>query len=65
MWLVSDTDLPSTAVEDRADAFRRLAHENLDASYRLARAIMNDPLAAEDASRPGSSASSSIRAAIS
>ena len=40
---------PGTAPADRAEAFRRLANENLDSAYRLARAIMNDQLAAEDA----------------
>lgn len=34
---------------DRATLFRRLSHEHLDSSYRLARAILGDPLAAEDA----------------
>ena len=33
----------------RAEAFRRLAARHLDASYRLARVILGDPAAAEDA----------------
>jgi RNA polymerase sigma-70 factor (ECF subfamily) len=33
----------------RAEAFRRLADRHLDASYRLARAILNDSAEAEDA----------------
>jgi len=36
-------------VEDRAAAFTRLAEGHLDASYRLARAILRDPAEAEDA----------------
>jgi RNA polymerase sigma-70 factor (ECF subfamily) len=34
---------------DRAAAFGRLAEEHLDAAYRLARAILRDPVAAQDA----------------
>ena len=34
---------------ERAAAFRTLADQHLDASYRLARAILRDPLEAEDA----------------
>jgi RNA polymerase sigma-70 factor (ECF subfamily) len=33
----------------QADAFRRLADEHLDAAYRLARAILRDPIEAQDA----------------
>lgn len=33
----------------RADAFRRLAERHLDASYGLARAILHDPVEAQDA----------------
>jgi len=33
----------------RAEAFRRLADRHLDASYRLARAILSDPAEAQDA----------------
>ena len=33
----------------RAEAFRRLADEHLDAAYRLARAILRDPNDAQDA----------------
>jgi RNA polymerase sigma-70 factor (ECF subfamily) len=36
-------------VEDRAAAFTRLADSHLDASYRLARAILRDPTEAQDA----------------
>ena len=36
-------------VEDRAAAFTRLAEGHLDASYRLARAILRDPAEAQDA----------------
>ena len=35
--------------EDRAAAFTRLAEGHLDASYRLARAILRDPSEAQDA----------------
>jgi RNA polymerase sigma-70 factor (ECF subfamily) len=35
--------------EDRAAAFTRLAEGHLDASYRLARAILRDPAEAQDA----------------
>jgi RNA polymerase sigma-70 factor (ECF subfamily) len=35
--------------EDRAVAFRRLAESHLDRSYRLASAILGDPVEAEDA----------------
>jgi RNA polymerase sigma-70 factor (ECF subfamily) len=34
---------------DRAAAFRSLADKHLDAAYRLARAILRDPIEAEDA----------------
>ena len=34
---------------ERAEAFLRLADEHLDASYRLARAILRDPTDAQDA----------------
>ena len=34
---------------ERAEAFLRLADEHLDASYRLARAILRDPTGAQDA----------------
>ena len=34
---------------ERAAAFRTLADQHLDAAYRLARAILRDPLEAEDA----------------
>jgi len=34
---------------ERAEAFLRLANSHLDASYRLARAILRDPLNAQDA----------------
>lgn len=37
------------AVASREEAFSRLASEHLDASYRLARAILDDPSEAEDA----------------
>jgi RNA polymerase sigma-70 factor (ECF subfamily) len=37
------------AVASREEAFTRLAREHLDASYRLARAILDDPSEAEDA----------------
>jgi RNA polymerase sigma-70 factor (ECF subfamily) len=47
--LVTEPDLTAASVDDRATVFRRLADERLDASYRLARAILRDPLAAEDA----------------
>lgn len=40
---------PASAAQDRATLFRRLSREHLDASYRLARAILRDPAAAEDA----------------
>lgn len=33
----------------RAEAFRRLADRHLDSSYRVARAILGDPIEAEDA----------------
>lgn len=36
-------------VDARADAFRRLADRQLDASYRLAAVILNDRIEAEDA----------------
>lgn len=42
---VPERGLPVT----RADAFRSLAERHLDASYRLARAILHDPAEAEDA----------------
>lgn len=45
----TSSDVGATAAEDRATAFRRLSHGHLDASYRLARAIMGNPAAAEDA----------------
>jgi RNA polymerase sigma-70 factor (ECF subfamily) len=34
---------------ERADAFLRLAHDHLDAAYRLARAILHDSADAQDA----------------
>ena len=40
---------PITGSNDRSEAFSRLAQRNLDASYRLARAILRDPAEAEDA----------------
>ena len=43
------SDATVEPVQDRATVFRRLSQEHLDASYRLARAILGDPLAAEDA----------------
>jgi RNA polymerase sigma-70 factor (ECF subfamily) len=43
-------DLPQTdARARRAAAFRELADRHLEASYRLARAILDDPVEAEDA----------------
>jgi RNA polymerase sigma-70 factor, ECF subfamily len=42
---VPERGLPVT----RADAFRSLAERHLDASYRLARAVLHDPAEAEDA----------------
>jgi RNA polymerase sigma-70 factor (ECF subfamily) len=38
-----------TEPETRASAFHRLTSQHLDASYRLARAIVHDPADAEDA----------------
>jgi RNA polymerase sigma-70 factor (ECF subfamily) len=46
---MAEPDLTAASVDDRATVFRRLADEHLDKSYRLARAILRDPLAAEDA----------------
>jgi RNA polymerase sigma-70 factor, ECF subfamily len=46
---MSATNARTTPAQDRATLFRRLSHEYLDASYRLARAILGDPAAAEDA----------------
>jgi len=40
---------PITRSDERATAFPRLAQRNLDAGYRLARAILHDPAEAEDA----------------
>jgi RNA polymerase sigma factor (sigma-70 family) len=40
---------PIAASSDRAAAFRRLADRHLDAAYRLARAILRDPVDAQDA----------------
>lgn len=37
--------------ETRASAFHRLTSQHLDASYRLARAIVHDPSDAEDATQ--------------
>jgi RNA polymerase sigma-70 factor, ECF subfamily len=46
----SVTELPlAREGGDQAAAFTRLAEANLDASYRLARAILHDPVEAEDA----------------
>jgi RNA polymerase sigma-70 factor, ECF subfamily len=40
---------PTTEADSQESAFLRLAHHNLDASYRLARAILRDAAEAEDA----------------
>ena len=40
-----------TEPETRASAFHRLTSQHLDASYRLARAIVHDPVDAEDATQ--------------
>lgn len=44
------TDRPVAGIEEdaRAEAFRRLAADHLDESYRLARAIVGDPTEAGD-----------------
>jgi RNA polymerase sigma-70 factor (ECF subfamily) len=39
----------SGSIADKATAFRQLADEHLDASYRLASAILRDPIEAQDA----------------
>ena len=39
----------SRAYPDRAGAFRQLADQHLDAAYRLAHAILRDPIEAQDA----------------
>ncbi|MEX1344119.1 MAG: RNA polymerase sigma factor, partial [Candidatus Limnocylindrales bacterium] len=46
---MAEPEPTAASVDRRATVFRRLADEHLDASYRLARAILRDPLAAEDA----------------
>ena len=45
----TSSDAREPATDDRAMAFRRLSGGHLDASYRLARAIMGSQVAAEDA----------------
>ena len=47
--LVAREPAEQAADADRAAAFRRLAEQHLDASYRLARAILHDPIEAQDA----------------
>lgn len=52
MMVVDPRPSPDASVattQDRETLFRRVSREHLDSSYRLARAIMNDPHAAEDA----------------
>ena len=46
---MAEPELTAASIDVRATVFRRLADEHLDASYRLARAILHDQLAAEDA----------------
>jgi RNA polymerase sigma-70 factor (ECF subfamily) len=45
------TAAPRSEPETRASAFHRLTSQHLDASYRLARAIVHDPADAEDATQ--------------
>lgn len=45
----AEEDRPAVGNSARAEAFRRLAEQHLDASYRLAQAIVGEPAEAEDA----------------
>lgn len=49
--MAGGTAAPRTGLETRASAFHRLTSQHLDASYRLARAIVHDPADAEDATQ--------------
>lgn len=49
--MAGGTAAPRTGPETRASAFHRLTSQHLDASYRLARAIVHDPADAEDATQ--------------